>query len=346
MAKYRKISSKTWNDAKFRALSDNAKLVFFMLLTHPLTSSLGTLRAFPQGLAPELGWGTRVFRKAFKEIEDNGMVKCSEKDGLIWLPNFMRHNQPESPNVFRSWAGALEECPECNLKNEVFAHVEIFAKSLSEGFRKAFEEAFPKAFEEDFGEDKSNTQTEHKASEHDSKILTEEPTESMLPALVLKDLFSPEGNKIKQEAECPSNQKGYEENVSNGTEDCAACDVIQEVKKQSPPCPYERIKDLYHNAFPEHPRVTIINSTRQAHIKSRWGDAGQRLRDRGDEDSPAGRLAYFQRFFEKAARSDFLTGKIPFRDGRVYMVTFDKLMSPSGFLNVIEGKYDNRQNAW
>lgn len=142
MAKYRKISPKIWNDAKFRTLSDNAKLVFFMLLTHPQTSAIGTLRAFPQGLAPEMGWSEEAFRAAFNEAFHKGMVRSSEKDGLIWLPNFMKHNAPESPNVLKSWAGALDECPECSLKDEIFHSVQGFAQSLSKAFAAAFSQAF------------------------------------------------------------------------------------------------------------------------------------------------------------------------------------------------------------
>ena len=112
MARYRKISPSIWNDAKFRDLSDNGKLVFFMLLTHPQTTAMGTLRAYPQGLAPELGWSEKAFREAFREGIEKGMVMCSEKAGLIWLPNFLKHNTPENPNVLKSWAGALEDCPE------------------------------------------------------------------------------------------------------------------------------------------------------------------------------------------------------------------------------------------
>lgn len=142
MSKYRKISPKIWNDSKFRSLSDNGKLVFFMLLTHPSTSSIGTLRAFTQGLAPEMGWSEKVFREAFREVFLKGMVKVSENDGLIWLPNFMKYNPPESPNVLKSWAPSLDDCPECALKDEVYHSI----KSFSEGLSKPFAEAFPKAF--------------------------------------------------------------------------------------------------------------------------------------------------------------------------------------------------------
>lgn len=144
MAKYRKISPKIWNDAKFRAMSDHAKLVFFMLLTHPQTSALGTIRAYPQGLAPEMGWTEKTFREAFHEVIENGMCVCAEKDGLIWLPNFMRYNPPESPNVLKSWAGALEDCTECALKVEIFQHVKALSKGFGKGFTEAFNEAFGK----------------------------------------------------------------------------------------------------------------------------------------------------------------------------------------------------------
>ncbi len=43
--RYRKVSNALWNDSKFRTLGDDAKLVFLLLLTHPLQTSLGAMRA-------------------------------------------------------------------------------------------------------------------------------------------------------------------------------------------------------------------------------------------------------------------------------------------------------------
>lgn len=142
MAKYRIISPKIWNDAKFRELSDSGKLVFFMLLTHPHTSAIGTLRAFIQGLAAELGWDEKAFREAFQEGLDKGLWKADLKAGLIWLPNFIKYNLPQSPNVLKSWVGSLDDCPECELKNQVFLAIKSLSESLSKAFGKAFREAF------------------------------------------------------------------------------------------------------------------------------------------------------------------------------------------------------------
>ncbi|MBO4300088.1 MAG: hypothetical protein J5861_00650 [Desulfovibrio sp.] len=145
MTRYRKIVPAIWYDAKFRALSDKARLVFFLLLTHPQTTAIGTLRAYPQGLAPELGWTTEAFQAAFAEILDKGMVVFAEEDGLIWLPNFMKYNTPESPNVLKSWVAGLDHCPECPMKNQVYERIRAFAEGLGASFAKAFAEAFGKA---------------------------------------------------------------------------------------------------------------------------------------------------------------------------------------------------------
>ena len=112
---------------------------------------------------------------------------------------------------------------------------------------------------------------------------------------------------------------------------------------KAPPCPYEAIRALYHEILPEHPRVEIVNEKRQRAMKARWADIGKRLKAKKQRDGPEERLAYLRRFFGRASESDFLTGKKAFRDGSVYIADFDKLMSPGGFVGVIEGKYDNRE---
>lgn len=118
--------------------------------------------------------------------------------------------------------------------------------------------------------------------------------------------------------------------------------ALQE-KPTTAPCPYEQIRDMYHDVFPEHPRVALLNTKRKSAVKARWVDAGKRLKELKRPDSDDERLDYFRRLFARAARSDFLTGKKAFPNGDVYLVSFDKLMSPSGFIGVIEGKYDNRE---
>lgn len=141
-AKYRKIETRIWNDQKFRALSDRGKLVFLMILTHPHMTSLGAMRATIAGMAAELGWPEKAFREAFGEGFRKALFKHDEDACFVWLPNFLRYNRPESPNVVKSWSDSFELLPECPLKDQLSLHVKAFA----EGFGKAFTEALPEAF--------------------------------------------------------------------------------------------------------------------------------------------------------------------------------------------------------
>ncbi len=145
MARYRKIDCRIWNDAKFHALSDHGKLVFLMLLTHPGMTALGAMRATVSGLAEELGWSTEAFREAFQEAISKGMAEHDPKACLIALPNFVKYNPPESPNVVRAWIGSLDLLPECKLKASVVASARGFVEGMSQGYREAFAEAFAKA---------------------------------------------------------------------------------------------------------------------------------------------------------------------------------------------------------
>ncbi len=144
MARYRKVDPRIWNDAKFRSLSDSAKLIFFFLLTHPHMTAIGAMRSSVPGLAAEIGWPAEAFAEAFREVTRKGMSEHDEKASLIWLPNFVRYNPPESPNVVKAWASALEMLPECSLLNRVVAGSVAFAKSLNKGFIEALPEAFAK----------------------------------------------------------------------------------------------------------------------------------------------------------------------------------------------------------
>lgn len=142
MGRYRKVDPRIWNDEKFRTLSDDGQLVFLFMMTHPHMTSLGAMRATLPGLASEKGWPEKRFAKAFREALAKAMLKHDPKASFVGLPNFLKYNPPESPNVVKSWSVALDLIPECRLKDELLQHV----KDFTEAFQKAFQKALPKDF--------------------------------------------------------------------------------------------------------------------------------------------------------------------------------------------------------
>jgi hypothetical protein len=138
MGRYRKIDTRIWNDEKFSLLPDGGKLIFLFLLTHPHMTSLGAMRATIPGLAAELGWEEKPFRKGFETLS-KGLVEHSEKASYIGIPNFLKYNPPENPNVVKSWAAVIDLLPECDLKYSLLERVKGLVERLPEPFRNAFE---------------------------------------------------------------------------------------------------------------------------------------------------------------------------------------------------------------
>lgn len=173
MGRYRKIDTRIWNDAKFNTLSERGKLVFFFGLTHPNLTMLGAMRASVPGLAAEIRMSPEAFREAFQEAISKGMAKHDEDASFLWFPNFLKYNKPESPNVVKAWPDAFDLIPECQLKQELFQQVEVFAKGLTEAFRKAFDEAFAKTMpnQEQEQEQEQETTTEPPPAKKPTKPL-------------------------------------------------------------------------------------------------------------------------------------------------------------------------------
>lgn len=155
MARYRKVSVEIWNDEKVARLSPWARLMFLFILTHPNMLGMGCMRATAGGLVEELSIslpeGLRegfheAFRDGLGECLGEGIVKIDQKSSFLCLPNFLRHNQPENPNVVTSWAKLLDLIPQCEAQREYFQRVKWFLEGLSEGYAKALVKAFPKAF--------------------------------------------------------------------------------------------------------------------------------------------------------------------------------------------------------
>ena len=144
MSRYRKIEVRTWADERFRHLSPmqpSGQGLWFFLLTGPHTGPIpGLFRAGRAAMAEELDWDIEAFDEAFQEVFENGMAKADFKARLVWLPNAMKHNKPESPNVVRSWRVELDLLPECDLKNEAISRIREILESIGPSYVQAFDE--------------------------------------------------------------------------------------------------------------------------------------------------------------------------------------------------------------
>jgi hypothetical protein len=146
MSWYRKVDTRFWADEKVRQLSDDGKLAFLFVLTHPTLTAVGAMRATVPGLAAELGWSERRFRKALEPAVCLGMVELDEAAAFIAFPNFLRFNEPQGPNSVKAWIDALDLIPECAGKVRLVARCRVYLDGKSDTFRAAIGDAVLNAF--------------------------------------------------------------------------------------------------------------------------------------------------------------------------------------------------------
>jgi hypothetical protein len=98
-----------------------------------------------------------------------------------------------------------------------------------------------------------------------------------------------------------------------------------------PDCPYDEIVNAYHEALPMLPRVKVMTKTRKAALRARWRESKKRQN-----------VDYWRRYFEHAAKSDLITGKVPPKmpGNSPWRADFEWLITEGNFVKVIEGKYE------
>ena len=156
MARYRKIDTRVWGDAKFKRLTPIApsgQALWFYLLTNKRTTNIpGLFEAGEVEMSHRLGWPLDDFRSAFRELEREGMAKADWSAPLVYIPNAVKYDPPANPNVVRGWRVVWDELPECGLKTEAWHGLRLFVEGFGKGFGKGFREALPEPFREPFRE--------------------------------------------------------------------------------------------------------------------------------------------------------------------------------------------------
>lgn len=317
MSRYRKIEVRTWADERFRRLSPiqpSGQGLWFFLLTGPHTGPIpGLFRAGRAAMAEELDWDVEAFDEAFQEVFENGMAKADFKARLVWLPNALKHNKPESPNVVRSWRVELDILPECDLKNEAISRIREILESIGPSYVQAFDEVLcgdtRKPSSKPSGKPSSKSipnQEQEQEQEQEQKIT------------------NPDGLVVASTAD----DEQIEPNLKKST---------------TPNCPQQALLDLYAECLPELPQPRVWEGQAADNLRSRWRwvltatkrGSCERYASTADEG-----VEWFRRFFGYVAGSDFLMGR-----KADWQADLRWLVKAANFDKVLSGAYENGRAA-
>ena len=139
----------------------------------------------------------------------------------------------------------------------------------------------------------------------------------------------------------PDDDAGEPENQSE-----AADQADQPATKQTlPACPHLELLDIFAEKLPElpQPKPELWEGARAKALAARWKWCLTAKKRSGERyaTTKAEALDFFERYFGYVAKSDFLTG----RDGRWSGCDLAWLVKADNFAKVLQGNYENRQEA-
>lgn len=143
MARYKKIDVRIWNDAKFNALSSDARLIFLFMLTSPQTTMVGAVPVDKHTVSRILKFDEIRYGIGYKQLSEYGMLEYDEA-GIFWIKNFLKYNPPENPKVVISWSSLLDLFPECQLLIKIAKSVLKSCETRGEAYVKALHPEFKK----------------------------------------------------------------------------------------------------------------------------------------------------------------------------------------------------------
>ena len=150
---YRKVSTSTWADLKVRNLSPieaSGQGLFLMLMVGPQTTNMPGVQPVGRlAFSEMLGWDVEAFDKAFGEVLQQGLAVADWKARFVFVPNAIKHNLPQSPNVVKSWAATWALVPECDLKVRAWHAIHAALSEMGPSFVAAFKGACPLSLPDD-----------------------------------------------------------------------------------------------------------------------------------------------------------------------------------------------------
>lgn len=148
--RYRRVSTRLWDDARVRRLTPHGKLVWAFLLSAPSTTSIPGLFRLPEEEGARLcGLPLEGFREGFQEAFREGLVEADWGVGVVWIRKAPRHEWPTGPNVVKGWRTVCASLPECPLIGRALLQIRQELQGVfvnPEPFLKAFDEGFPEGF--------------------------------------------------------------------------------------------------------------------------------------------------------------------------------------------------------
>lgn len=137
--RFRRIYSVELVEGAFRGLDDGQRVVWLYCKAGLQSTSVGVYRLSSAVAAEDLVNVTAdEFDHRFHAVCQACGWHFDEAVRVLWIPEWLPDNPPQSPNVVTSWCKLLNAVPDCAIKAAAVDAIHRYLKDLPDSFRKAF----------------------------------------------------------------------------------------------------------------------------------------------------------------------------------------------------------------
>ena len=166
--------------------------------------------------------------------------------------------------------------------------------------------------------------------EHTMNVLTAAYCVEADSSSVCADMSVPQ--KTPKIAEERTTSGSGSNDISNKLDISPCQSKVLDFKRQKvDSCPHGKIIELYHQALPELRNTLAWGDKRKSSLRKTWRASTQHQS-----------LEFWQGYFERVSKSDFLMGRVIGSSGRPFDCDLEFLAKYQNLIKVFEGKYDNR----
>ena len=334
MSRYTYIHTQIWKDKKFRALSEDAKLLYIAMLTAPNSNMIGLYEWSVAYAVYDLGdgWTEQKFFDCIKEIEAQGMAFYDRESEIVFITNFLKHNPLNTIKQVIGGGNYFNTLPATSL----------FAKFLS-SWIKFVDEPLKARLDgrDDDSAKKSLSDANRILSEIKRRVNEIAEPLDIETDIKLKPIDS-HSNIIQKPIECleiiPVPVPGHGHGHIHGQKDkdssvTADADTSAEEASSENKITLGRLISLWNNLlvpmkFPQALKATPL---REKSFKARLNA----LKERESVD-------WWKNILQKLAASSFM---LESAKNKANWLTFDWLLNENNLVKICEGKYDNRPST-
>lgn len=114
MPRYRNVAVTMWRDPTFRKLSEDGRWLWVYLLTSSQTTAFGLYVFSKDRGASEMQWLRSRLDSTMDELlaeMPSTTLQYDAVNDVVYLPNWLEYNRPNTPNAVKAWRSQLQEIP-------------------------------------------------------------------------------------------------------------------------------------------------------------------------------------------------------------------------------------------